>query len=149
MAYFKSLMCCALLVCALPASAEIYKWIDASGNVVYSQTPPPDRSAEKVKGATKPATGSEQTGERLDAQLKESDERKAAEGKSEEELAIEAENKRIAVENCKKATKNSETLKSRGQISIKEEDGSFRKLAEEERQARISEAQAQVEEFCN
>ncbi len=40
-----------------------------------------------------------------------------------------------------------ESLTSRGQVTLKEGD-IYRKLTEEERQAKIQETQSQVDEFC-
>jgi len=37
-----------LLVAALPAAAETYKWVDANGVVNYSNTPPPAAGAGKA-----------------------------------------------------------------------------------------------------
>ncbi len=37
------------LALAIPAAADIYKWVDSNGNVHYSNTPPPDVKRTKVK----------------------------------------------------------------------------------------------------
>jgi hypothetical protein len=37
-----------LMVVALPSQAEFYKWTDESGQVHYTQTPPPEQQAEKI-----------------------------------------------------------------------------------------------------
>ena len=50
--------CCALVV-AIPAAAALYKWVDASGRVVYSDIPPTgDVKYETVSGTAPPATTS-------------------------------------------------------------------------------------------
>ena len=41
----------AVILAAAPASAQLYKWVDANGVTNYSNQPPPDRSA--VKGLVK------------------------------------------------------------------------------------------------
>jgi hypothetical protein len=38
-----------LTLLATSASAETYRWVNEDGVVTYSQTPPPDASAEKIK----------------------------------------------------------------------------------------------------
>ena len=40
-----------LLLCGfvLPATAEVYKWVDAKGNVQYSDAPPPPKEAKNVE----------------------------------------------------------------------------------------------------
>jgi hypothetical protein len=47
----------AAAMCALPAGAALYKWIDANGRVVYSDQPPnaPNVKAEKLNAAVAPA----------------------------------------------------------------------------------------------
>jgi hypothetical protein len=42
-------LACLLLVLALPASAQIYKYTDAKGNVVFSQQPPEGIKSELVE----------------------------------------------------------------------------------------------------
>ncbi|NBA94126.1 DUF4124 domain-containing protein [Pseudomonas sp. R5(2019)] len=37
-----------LLLVALPASAQIYKYIDANGNITYSNVPPPDGRPSEI-----------------------------------------------------------------------------------------------------
>ena len=50
---------CVALAVAVPASAALYKWVDASGRVVYSDLPPTgDVKYETVSGAAPPAAGS-------------------------------------------------------------------------------------------
>jgi hypothetical protein len=40
---------CAILAFSFRASSEIYKWVDEKGVVHFSDSPPPDREAEKLK----------------------------------------------------------------------------------------------------
>src|SRR4051794_23228290 len=53
---------CLVCVAALPAQAQVYKWVDANGKVQYSDAPPPAvKKTEVVKGAmtaSKPAADS-------------------------------------------------------------------------------------------
>lgn len=45
----RSLLVCLLLTLALPASAQIYKYIDANGNTVFTNQPPRGVEADEVK----------------------------------------------------------------------------------------------------
>lgn len=55
----RTLIVAALALCALPASATLYKWTDASGRVVYSDIPPSgDVKVEIVTGAPAPSNPS-------------------------------------------------------------------------------------------
>jgi len=44
----RPLLACLLLVLALPASAQIYKYTDANGNTVFTNQPPDGTAAESV-----------------------------------------------------------------------------------------------------
>ncbi|GIZ12598.1 DUF4124 domain-containing protein [Pseudomonas sp. NCCP-436] len=44
----RPLLACLLLTLALPASAQIYKYIDANGNTVFTNQPPDGSAAESV-----------------------------------------------------------------------------------------------------
>ena len=46
----------ALLLSASPSQAEFYKWTDESGQIHYTQTPPPEQQAEKIEVKTGRAT---------------------------------------------------------------------------------------------
>lgn len=45
----RSPLACLLLLCALPAAAQIYKYTDAEGNTAYSNQPPQGRSSQTVE----------------------------------------------------------------------------------------------------
>jgi len=45
----------ALFAAAAPAAAALYKWVDASGHVVYSDQPPPPGTKSEVVTSTAPA----------------------------------------------------------------------------------------------
>jgi hypothetical protein len=49
-----------IVLAAMPAGAELYKWVDADGNVHYTDTPPPAnaRKAERKKLTDKPSAAS-------------------------------------------------------------------------------------------
>ncbi len=55
---------------------------------------------------------------------------------------------KLKEENCRRASDNLATLERHGQVSLRE-GGDYRRLTEEERQAKISEAQGHVKEFCS
>ncbi len=53
----------ALALCvALPASAQMYKWVDANGKVQYSDKPPPSNIKTEKLRAPPPAPGAPATG---------------------------------------------------------------------------------------
>jgi hypothetical protein len=48
-------VCAALALIAVPAGAVLYKWVDASGRVTYSDQPPPGNVKAEVVGTPAPA----------------------------------------------------------------------------------------------
>lgn len=135
-----------LLVSAVDAASTAYKWVDGTGKTIYSQTPPPvgvpfeivEQPDAKSSSLTKDSTSDlqEQVAKAQDARSQ----------KKEEQQRL-AESEQIKKENCTQARTNLTALTSRGQVTIKEGD-LYRKLTEEERQSRISDAKTQISEFC-
>ena len=134
-----------LLVSSVNAGSTAYKWIDGTGKTIYSQTPPPvgvpfeivEQPAANASSLTNDSNLQGQVAKAQDAR---------AEKKAEQQRLAESE--QIKLENCKQAKTNLNALTSRGQVTIKEGD-LYRKLTEEERQQRISDAKSQISEFCS
>lgn len=125
---------------------QTYKWVDQDGTISYSQTPPPSTQAESVDIKPPPAaSGSNDELNKLRLRLKDS--------REDRELAKEAERKtRAATEtkrqNCSAARSNLEKLLHSGNRMIKTTDGSYLRLSESERQARIQTARDQINANC-
>ncbi|MBS3916576.1 MAG: DUF4124 domain-containing protein, partial [Sulfuritalea sp.] len=97
-----------ILACAwATASAQVYTWRDASGKVHYSDTPPPDVDAKKMRAGAQadksPASGA--AGRSLAEQdmefRKRQDEAEKARAKKEQESSAAEDSKR----NCADAKK--------------------------------------------
>ena len=153
----KWLWTAALLIATLllqsPVSGGIYKWTDASGEVHYSQTPPPNGIAtQEIQGAPPPAESQQsihedqqQLQERIDAM----DEHRA---KQDEEATLEKqrkENREIDEKNCITAQNNLAKLQQGGIKRYLTPEGEVIRLTEEDRQRRITAANNQVEQYCN
>ena len=55
-----------MLTLSLTASAKLYKWVDADGNVTYSERKPPDSKVEEVKLRGVQAVSAEEVGAQAD-----------------------------------------------------------------------------------
>ena len=100
----KDIVIAALLLAACGmAQAEVYKWVDANGRVVFSDQPPPGKKVDKIKvypggvqvprqAASAPAAAQGAAG--LDADVKALNER------------IEKHNRDVKAQNCKTAQAN-------------------------------------------
>ena len=135
-----------LLFSTVDAASTAYKWVDGTGKIIYSQTPPPvGVPFEIVEQPDAKSTSLTKSSSNLEDQVAKAQE--ARQEKKAEQQRI-AESEQIKNENCTQAKTNLTSLTSRGQVTIKEGD-LYRKLSEEERQERITDAKSQISEFCN
>lgn len=148
------LLACSFILTHLPASADdtadnwIYKWTDDAGQTHYSQLPPPNQEAEKVRKATKPRIdpgSNNQLQERLEAMEKRQQERREAKDEAERQANV----RKIVKANCDNARKNLALLQRGANNAYRTPDGEVKRLTAEDRQARIDEANRQIEEYCN
>ena len=142
----------ATLLLHAPAIAQIYKWTDDSGEIHYTQTPPPGGVAsQKMQGAPAPAESREtirQEQQKLQQQLDAMEERHA---ERENREALEKQRKKldeISEKNCITARNNLGKLQQGGIKRYLTPEGEVIRLTDEERQRRLAEAQNQVEKYC-
>lgn len=137
------------LLLALSTTAmagQVYKWVDAQGNTHFGSQPPEGQQATSINtnvatpktpapAAVKPAAAAADT-----------DEQKAIDSKVKEDVAKqEAERKQY----CETVRTNLAQLQNNPRIRVQEEGkDEVRRLTEEERQERISEAEKGIAENC-
>jgi len=129
---------------SLPAMAGTYKWIDADGNVVYSQNPPPEGQYEAIKVKPTRSTGA---GNKSFDSKKWLDQSSADRtDKNKVKSAVE-KSKKLRKENCDKANKQLQyyTLYRRE----KNAKGEMVRITDTKRDAGIKEAKAAIKEFCD
>jgi len=142
---------CLTLLCSLSflAQAEIYKWTDENGQVHYTQQPPADRPAEHIAPPPPPAIAPEKAQQQLE-ELIESQEAEAAAEAERQQAQQEAQAaEQIREENCQTARNNLQQYQDNPGRRVMNADGEVTRPTEEERQAKITEFQQQVDEFCN
>ena len=138
----------------LPAlgGAEIYRWVDDTGVVNYTQHSPEGIEAERIVtrgGAPTVAIPTIVEPEVEDPEAGLSDEQKAMKKRLEvAENARQAEIARIKQSNCSRAQRVLEKLSAKGRIRVRDDDGEEVAMPEEERQSRITEAQRDVVSNC-
>ncbi|MCP4126829.1 MAG: DUF4124 domain-containing protein [Gammaproteobacteria bacterium] len=132
----------------LPATAKTYRWVDENGVTIYSQAPPPSGDATIMKPPPKPAASPDEImkdlKQRQDA-IDKAKKKKATPNKEE----IDAKNAEIKKENCEIARKNLADISLHPRVRIKMDDGSYKQLTDEERQAKIDKFTKDIEKFCN
>lgn len=142
-----------LFILALLAPAVhsgTYRWVDDSGNVVYSQTPPPDgRPAETIAPPPPPAEDPEAARQRLDAateKLEQSAEEREQLKQEQARKKQEAEQRR---KNCEAARRNLETIRSRPPNTLyKVGENEYKRFTVEELDQKASEMEKIIKVNC-
>lgn len=128
------------LVVLTPAQAvSLYKWVDESGRVHYSQTPPDKSAAQSEQMQVKDTNPYQTEQEKADA-------RKADEAKPATTDAA-AKVVETRAKNCEIARRNMQTFQNSDRV--KQPDGTVITLSDEMRASKIKEAQAQINAYCN
>ncbi len=147
------------LACTFTTSAlaDTYRWVDAEGVVNYSERKPRGVDAELVSRTSVPRTetrpietapppgipGATQSQPELSERQQEMlTELQTAETDRQDQVA------KIRQDNCDTARRVLENLTVRDRVRVRMEDGTTRMLGEEERQARIAEAQQGIVTNC-
>jgi hypothetical protein len=118
----KTALLCATLVCtALPASADVYKWVDGDGSIHYSDRKPQNTESRLIKTTkASPSPNANETGS-LSQQIDALDEKEEI-----KKLQTQQE------DYCKSLKSNIETLTNNARVRIKGDDGELRYLTAEE-----------------
>ena len=137
---------------SLDAAAEIYKWLDRNGNIVYSQSPPPaDASSLKTPEITSSPNIDGAAGKAVEEIIKsEKEARKRRETRQQqkrEDQTTQAQNKQLQ-RSCQKLRDNLNTMKSNNHIYTEELDGSNRFLSKKELSQKILDAEQQIQNHC-
>ncbi|MDX5372267.1 MAG: DUF4124 domain-containing protein [Pseudomonadaceae bacterium] len=138
------LACSVLLALSTGATAgQIYKWVDAQGNVHFGSQPPegqeaaevnPNITQPKLAPAAKPSS---------EAREEETDQESIDRQVKQEVAKQEAERKQY----CETIRRNLAQLENNPRVRV-EEKGETRRLTEEERQARIAEIEKAIADNC-
>ena len=131
------------------AHAQIHKWVDENGQVVYSQTVPPEARAQEVKPPPPPAGDPEAARTALDEQIGRLDKARDARQTDRARQAAAAMQKAEDDAACAEAREYANKLESRSQMLLTEADGSTRRLSEEELETMREEARSRVSKLCS
>ena len=142
------------LTLAVPAHAQLYKWVDADGKTVYSDTPPPANvKSQRLNvrssgpGGAAPAAVDEKAAETRKPVNQELEFRKRRAKQDETEAKESAEAKERA-ENCTTARHRRQSYEDTPRVYRYDEKGE-RVYADEATLARLKEeAQREVDKWC-
>jgi len=128
-------------------ATEVYTWVDEQGVAHYSQFKPRSIEAEKLhyrEGESK-GLAEEMQNPRYEWLEKTRQERLEKQQQQNEKAQADTTFSQF----CESLKKNLDVLGRGGQVREQTSDGEFRVLPEEERQAKLSEAQAQFDKHCS
>jgi len=136
----------ACLLASQQAAAEIYKCTDANGKIHYGDKPCKGESTIITpKAGPKVDENVEQRNEKTQRLLRAYREEHAQEKQKTAELKAEKEKR---VENCRRAKNRHQRIISAGRIYRLDKDGNQTHFTDEERDAAIASAKADIKEWC-
>lgn len=136
-----------VLLVALPAAAELYRWTDENGKVHFSDRPVSDDAEElEVKAPPKLGQGNtvREVNERLDRLRTSEAEREAKEREQEEKLQAKLKKQRAA---CARQKDRLNSFRNYVMYTL-EDDGSRRYYENEEKKQKIAEISKWIAENC-
>lgn len=145
----RRMMITSSLLLAISASAmasQVYKWVDAQGVTHFSAQPPQGQEATSVNTAApppKPAAAEEKKAAPTFDSIADPEQAAIDEKVKQEVAAEEAKRKQY----CEDVRTNLAQLQNNPRLRM-EIDGEVRRLNEDERQSRISEAQKSISTNC-
>ncbi len=134
------------------SNAEIYKWVDAEGNVHYGQQRPSDVNAEKLDIQQEPTTtfgSGKKQDEEPEAAAQDGGQKPAEEPAAKEEKKVETPaEKKQRREACAKARKSLATMESIGRIRSKDAEGNYTYLSQQQKEAQMKQARDLIKKTC-
>ena len=135
-----------LAMSATAMASQVYKWVDAQGVTHFSAQPPQGQDATSVNIAApppKPAVAEEKKAAPTFESIADPEQAAIDEKVKQDIAAKEVERKKY----CADVRTNLAQLQNNPRVRV-DVDGEVRRLSEEERQSRISEAQKAIAENC-
>lgn len=130
-----------LAASATSLAATMYKWTDSEGNVQYTQSPPPRGDFQKMAPPPPPATPAPETAAPPAAEPTPAND--AATQEEAERKRLEAS---VAKHNCETARKNLEIYTAFRRVM--NDKGEIVTLGDDERAAKIKEANEMIKKYC-
>jgi hypothetical protein len=137
-----------LFVSTSALSIKLYKWEDASGNVYYGQTVPKGVHAEIVGEPPPPPSFAPDANKPFVDEIEQSLKKDKIKQRQQEEAKQQAMQKKSDKAACEEARDNLGKMYTWRRAQSVGPDGQLTIMSEEEKQARIDEAQELVDEYC-
>ena len=138
-----------LLLASAGAMAEMYKYTDENGQVVYTQfLPEPGVEAETIRGPAPPPSSAKDTRQNLiDDLVQEAEARQDRKIAGEKAKQQQTRNNQLK-QNCEAARKNLKYLQNRDEHILVDKEGKVMDMSEEQRQQQIEKAKDIIKRDC-
>jgi len=140
-----------LLFLQTATASTLYKWVDANGNIVYSQTMPPPGAKvlqqPRIRGLNRPAAppaGSDEVPQQAQSETSAPTPSPAAQPAS----TLTEEQQEQYREYCQNLRKNLERLQQPKRVYVSTEDGGRQYLGDEEREEKIRTTTEKIDKHC-
>lgn len=140
-----------LILALLPAlaTAEVYKWRDAEGNMVYSQTAPPAGTpSETLTPVPPPNKASEAARKQLDALKKRLDDQRKQRNEAARKAEQEEKKQAARRENCARVRASLTELEYKTNPLVPDGQGGYRRMTAEEHDAKVRQLRQDLEKYC-
>jgi hypothetical protein len=140
-----------LLACALPAAADMYKWVDEKGVTHYSESPPPEgQAAKKLElPTTAPSAARPESPEDWKTRELEFRQRRLKKERAEEAEKQKSEHDAANVkERCERARNKLDILQGGHGIYHLDEHGNRVFMDDNQRETEILRWRADVKKYC-
>ncbi len=132
------------LVCTSAMATQLYRWVDENGVTQFSQQPPAEDQYQRLQVKPAPELGTGSLAPAPDASAEEQTE--ATEPAAAPQPTPEQQAK--LAEQCDALRANLTTMQNNPRLRRTLEDGTVERIGEDERQAMIAKAQADLQEHC-
>ncbi|MBI3772728.1 MAG: DUF4124 domain-containing protein [Gammaproteobacteria bacterium] len=129
------------------AHSAVYRWVDKDGTTHYSETQSANGHAEQIFQSSAP-TPDPQMETQLKELLKSQEQSQQLRDNKAKEQESRAREESARTEACRRASERFTGLASHPRVSVKEPDGTLRRITEEERRAHLAEEQKRIKEYC-
>jgi len=137
-----------ILAFAQPTYADAYKWVDDAGQVHFSQHPPVDYEADKIKTRSGPKVEPAQSQQAVDAMIEQQVSDEKSQQENEQLQQQEAEKAKALSKNCEIAKNNLDQYQNNPRGRYKNAAGEYIRVDENDRQEKIKQLLQDIEKYC-
>ncbi len=142
-------LCLMLALFPALATAQVYKWRDAEGNMVYSQTAPPGGApSETITPTPAPSKASDAARKQLNALKKRLDDQRKQRGEAAKKAEQEEKKQAALRENCTRARASLAELEYKTNPLVPDGKGGYRRMTAEEHDAKVRQLRQDQDKYC-